>query len=223
MSLHPLVCADAALAASQNVQVIELHFEGAAVGTNGVILKLVAAQSVAQHRVHLAVGNGSRDDAKPSAAAVEALIKRPNGNLLSAVEQSIKTGVEKYLGEIQDKDADGNKGIAFAVGGLNVRDVALVELVVGAGATKPALVLSTSLSSAGVVVERIPDACEITAGALKKNDGAALALATSSLVLVGGAVNGSCATVLGAFAIPTALDLEVAVGKRITLRMHCIN
>lgn len=217
MAVHPLVCADAGLAASQNVQVVELHFEGAAVAANGTILSLISAQSSASARAHLAVGNGTGVDAKPSEAAVEALIKRPNGNSLSAVEQNIKTGVRTYLGELQDKDGDGNKSIAFAVGGLNARSVVLAELVIGTG-TVLASVLTVSAPA-----ERIPDACELVGSALKKADGNALALATSSLVSVGGAVNGSACTIMGAFTVPTAANLEIAADKRVTLRLHCVN
>lgn len=217
MAVHPLVCADAGLAASQNLQVVELHFEGAAVAANGTILSLISAQSSASARAHLAVGNGTGVDAKPSEAAVEALIKRPNGNSLSAVEQNIKTGVRTYLGELQDKDGDGNKSIAFAVGGLNARSVVLAELVIGTG-TVLASVLTVSAPA-----ERIPDACELVGSALKKADGNALALATSSLVSVGGAVNGSACTIMGAFTVPTAANLEIAADKRVTLRLHCVN
>lgn len=223
MAVHPLVCADAGLAASQNLQVVELHFEGATVLATGSILPLVAAQQSASARAHLAVGNGDNSTATPTAAAVEALIKRPNGNSLSATEQNIKTGVATYLSQVQDKDVNGNKSLAFAVGGLNARDVVCAELIVGAGSAAPALVLSVSKSDANVVVERIPDACELVGSALKKADGTALALATSSLVAVGGAVNGSASTIMGAFTVPTAAALEIAAGKRLTLRLHCVN
>lgn len=218
MAIHPLVCADAGLAASQNVQVVELHFEGAAIAANGTILSLVATQSSASARAHLAVGNGTGVDAKPSEAAVEALIKRPNGNSLSATEQNIKTGVRTYLGELQDKDGDGNKSIAFAVGGLNARSVVLAELVIGTGSAVVASVLTVPGPT-----ESIPDACELVGSQFKKVDGNPLTLAGTSLVSVGGAVNGSACTIMGAFTVPTAANFEVSAGKRVTLRLHCVN
>ena len=220
MSIHPLVCADAALAASQNVQVVELHFEGAALGANGTILQLVSAQRSASARAHLAVGNGTSATATPSSAAVEALIKRPNGNSLSATEVSIRTGVLSYLGDVAALSGANSKSVAFAIGGLNVRDVQHVELIVGTGSTKLASRISNSDAAA-----RIPEPVDLVVSGsksyLKKADGSAATPATDTVVLVGGSVNGSASTLMCVFTVPAAADFELAAGKRLTVRLHC--
>jgi hypothetical protein len=218
MSIHPLVCADASVAASQNVQVLEFFFTGAANGANGVILSLIGAQSSAQHRVHLAVGGSAAvTSATPSAAAVEALIKRPNGNSLSATEENIKTGVLALLGEVEVA-ADGAECVAFAIGGLNAREVIAAELVVSSGAVADALVLAQTASAV-----RIPEPVALVSGKLKKADGSGADLDTDKLVLVGGELNGSCSTAVGCFAVAELDKLALSSANSVKLRLTVRN
>lgn len=217
MSLHPMVCADAAVAASQNVQVLEFFFVGASLAANGSILSLIAAQSSAQARVHLAVGNGTCATATPSAAAVEALIKRPNGNSLSASEENIKTGVLALLGEVEAL-ADGAEAVAFAIGGLNAREVLAAELVVTGGAVQDALVLAQVSPAV-----RIPEPVALNGGKLKKADGSAADLDTDKLILVGGEINGSCGSAVGCFTVPTAAKLALSAANSVKLRLTVRN
>jgi hypothetical protein len=218
MSIHPLVCADASVAASQNVQVLEFFFTGAANGANGVILSLIGAQSSAQHRVHLAVGGSAAvTSATPSAAAVEALIKRPNGNSLSATEENIKTGVLALLGEVEVA-ADGAECVAFAIGGLNAREVIAAELVVSSGAVADALVLAQTASAV-----RIPEPVALVSGKLKKADGSGADLDTDKLVLVGGELNGSCSSAVGCFTVPTVAKLALSSANSVKLRLTVRN
>lgn len=218
MAIHPLVCADASLAASQNVQVVELFFTGAAPGTNGVMLSLVAAQSSASHRVHLAVGGSAAvTSATPSAAAVEALIKRPNGNSLSATEENIKTGVLALLGEVELL-ADGAEAVAFAIGGLNAREVVAAELQITSGAVQDCF----ALSQVGPSV-RIPEPVALVSGKLKKADGSGADLDTDKLILVGGELNGSSSTAVGCFTVPAAAKLALTSANNVRLRLHVRN
>ena len=220
MSLHPLVCADAAVAASQNVQVLEFFFTGAAPGANGAILSLVPAQAGAQHRVHLGIGGTSSvGDATPLAPAVEALIKRPNGNSLSATEENIKTGVAALLGEVEPL-ADGAECVAFAVGGLNARDVVSAELVVTSGAVQDCL----GVAQAAALV-RIPEPVKLVSGKLAKDAAATVAadLDTDKLIAVGGELNGSCSTVVGCFTIITAAKLALTSANTVKLRLTVRN
>lgn len=217
MSLHPLVCADAALAASQNVQVVELLFVGEAVGTNGVKLKLIPAQSVAQARVHLAVGAGDLTGAKPTAAEVEALIKRPNGNSLSATEENIKTGLKALLDEVEVA-ADNAECIAFAVGGLNACEFVAAELIVTGGDTQDALVLAQTAAAV-----RIPEPVTLTAGKLAKAGGSGADLDTDKVVLVGGQTNGSACTVAGCFKVIESDKLVLSAANTVKLRLHIKN
>lgn len=219
MSLHPSVCADAAVAASQNVQVLEFCFTGPAggVATDGSILSLIPAQAVAQARVHLAVGSGTCATATPSAAAVEALIKRPNGNSLSATEENIKTGVLALLGEVEAL-ADGADAVAFAIGGLNARDVVCAELVVTSGATADAAVFAQTAS-----VVRIPEPVALVGGKLKKANGSGADLDTDKMVAVGGELNGSCSTVVGCFKVLEADKLNIGADNTLILRLSVRN
>lgn len=219
MSLHPSVCADAAVAASQNAQVLEFFFVGptGGVAANGSILALIPAQAVAQARVHLAIGSGNSSTATPSAAAVEALIKRPNGNSLSATEENIKTGVLALLGEVEAL-ADGADAVAFAIGGLNARDVLSAELVVTSGAVADAAVFAQTAS-----LVRIPEPVALVNGKLKKADGSAADLDTDKLIAVGGELNGSCSTVVGCFKIAEADKLSVDANNTLKLRVTVRN
>jgi hypothetical protein len=218
MSLHPMVCADASVAASQNAQVLEFFFVGAAPGANGAILSLIAAQSGAQHRVHLAVGGSAAvTAATPSAAVVEALIKRPNGNSLSATEENIKTGVLALLGEVEVA-ADGAECVAFAIGGLNARDVIAAELVVSSGAVQDSLVLAQTASAV-----RIPEPVALVSGKLKKADGSGADLDTDKLVLVGGELNGSCSTAVGCFTVAESDKLALSAANTVKLRLTVRN
>ena len=218
MSIHPLVCADASVAASQNVQTLEFCLVGAAPGANGAILALIPAQAVAQHRVHVAVGGSAAvSSATPSAAVVEALIKRPNGNSLSATEENIKTGVAALLGEVELL-ADGAECIAFAIGGLNARDVVCAELQVTSGAVQDTL----TLIQASAVV-RIPEPVALVTGKLKKADGSAAHLGTDKMIAVGGEQNGSCSTVIGCFTLATAAKLALSSANTVKLRLHVRN
>lgn len=218
MSIHPLVCADAGVAASQNVQVLEFFFVGAANGLNGAILSLIGAQSSASARVHLAVGGSAAvTSATPSAAAVEALIKRPNGNSLSATEENIKTGVLALLGEIEVA-ADGAECVAFAIGGLNARDVVSAELVVTSGAVQDSLVLAQVAA-----VVRIPEPVALVGGKLKKADGSGADLDTDKMIAVGGELNGSCSTVVGCFTVVESDKLALSSANSVKLRLAVRN
>lgn len=222
MSLHPSVCADAAVAASQNVQVLDFFFVGATNGAAGVTLSLIPAQAVAQSRVLLAVGGSATvGSAQPSAATVEALIKRPNGNSLSATEENIKTGLKAFLDEVEVA-ADGAECITFAIGGLNARDVVCAELMVtsnGAGASaKDPLALAQTAA-----VVRIPEPVKLVNGKLAKDAAGTVAadLDTDKLIAVGGELNGSCSTVAGCFTLPELDTLSLAnasVRLRLTVR-----
>lgn len=218
MSLHPSVCADAAVAASQNVQVLDFFFAGAANSTAGVILSLIPAQAVAQARVHLAVGGSATvGSATPSAAAVEALIKRPNGNSLSATEENIKTGVLALLGEIEAA-ADGAECVAFAIGGLNARDVLCAELIVTSGAVQ-----DTFTAAQNGPLVRIPEPVALVSGKLKKADGSGADLDTDKLIAVGGELNGSCSTVVGCFTVTTVAKLALSSANTVRLRLSVRN
>lgn len=220
MSIHPLVCADASVAASQNVQVLEFFFTGAANGANGVILSLIAAQSSAQHRVHLAVGGSAAvTSAQPTAAVVEALIKRPNGNTLSATEENIKTGVKALLDEVEVA-ADAAECVVFAVGGLNAHDVLAAELVVTSGAVADALVLAQTASAV-----RIPEPVKLVSGKLAKDAAATVAadLDTDKLILVGGELNGSCSTAVGCFTVVELDKLALSAANSVKLRLTVRN
>lgn len=218
MSLHPSVCADAAVAASQNVQVLEFCFQGAAPGADGAILSLIPAQAVAQARVHLAIGGSATvSQATPTAAAVEALIKRPNGNSLSAAEENIKTGVSALLSEIEVL-ADGADAVAFAIGGLNARDVVCAELVVTSGSVQDTLTLAQTAA-----VVRIPEPVALVSGKLKKANGSGADLDTDKMVAVGGELNGSCSTVVGCMKVDTAAKLAVSPSNTVKLRLHVRN
>lgn len=217
MAIHPLVCADAGLAASQNVQVVEFFLQGATVGTNGVKLALLANQSSASNRVHLAIGNGDCSDAKPTAAAVEALIKRPNGNSLSAQEELIKTGLKTFLDEIEPA-ADGAECIAFAVGGLNVSEIVAAEFVVSTGTVEQSMLL---VQAAAAV--RIPEPVTLAAGnKLAKAGGTGVDLDTDKVILVGGLNNGSSCTVAGCFTLPEA-DRLAQAASIVKLRLYVKN
>jgi len=218
MSIHPMVCADAGVAASQNVQVLEFFFVGAANGANGVILSLIGAQSSASARVHLAVGGSAAvTSAVPSAAVVEALIKRPNGNSLSAAEELIKTGVSALLSEVEVA-ADGAECVAFAVGGLNARDVVCAELIVSSGAVQ-----DTFTAAQNGPLVRIPEPVALVSGKLKKADGSGADLDTDKLIAVGGELNGSGSTVVGCFAVATVAKLALSSANTLRLRLTVRN
>lgn len=215
MSLHPVVCADSALAESQNLQVVELVFVGSTVGTNGVKLSLIPAQSIAQHRVHLALGQGSFVDAQPTAAAVEALIRRPNGNSLSATEENIKAGLKSFLDEIETITG-ANEAVVFAVGGLNVSDLVCAELIVSSGAVEQTLTLSQNAAAV-----RIPEPVKLVGGKLAKDVAGTVAadLDTDKVILVGGQLNGSACTVAGCFVLPAAARLALSAANTVKLRL----
>lgn len=215
MSLHPVVCADSALAESQNLQVVELVFVGAAVGANGVKLNLIPAQSLAQHRVHLALGQGTFADAKPTEAAVEALIKRPNGNSLSATEENIKAGLKSFLDEIESITG-ANEAVVFAVGGLNVSDIVCAELIVSSGAVEQTLTLAQNTPAV-----RIPEPVKLVSGKLAKDAAGTVAadLDTDKVLLVGGQLNGSACTVAGCFVLPAAARLALSAANTVKLRL----
>ena len=217
MAINPLVCPDAGLAASQDSVTIELNFVGAATATNGVKLALVAPQSSAGARVHLAVGgSGSATSALPTPDAVKALIKRPNGGALSAQEQLIATGVEAALGQVEALQ-DNKFAVAFALGGLNVSEVLAAELVVTSGAVQDTL----TLVQAGPAL-RIPEPVALVGSQLKKADGNALNLVTGEekIALVGGLEPGSCSTVVGCIKVPVAAKLALAAGVTVKLKLH---
>ena len=223
MSLHPSVCADAAVAASQNVQILEFFFDGSTNGAAGVILPLIAAQAVASARVHLAIGgSATKGSAQPSLAAVEALIKRPNGNSLSATEENIKTGVKALLDDVAVA-ADGAACIAFALGGLNARDVVAAELMFTSNGADAFAKDTLSLAQTSAVV-RIPEPVALVSGRLKRSatDVTGATLGTDKLVAVGGELNGSCSTVVGVFVLPELTTLPVA-GSTLRLRLTVRN
>ena len=214
MSINPLVCPDAGLAASQDAVTIELSFVGASLATNGSILALVPAQASAGARVHLAVGNGTNVTAKPAAAAVEALIKRPNGGSLSAQEQLIATGVKAALDQIEALN-DGADAVAFALGGLNVSEVIAAELSITSGAVQDTL----TLVQAGPA-QRVPEPVALTGGELTMADGTAFDLDADKIAVVGGLEPGSCSTVVGCIKVPVAAKLALAAGTTVKLKLH---
>lgn len=214
MSINPLVCPDAGLAASQDSVTIELSFVGASLATNGSILALVPAQASAGARVHLAVGNGDNSTAKPSAAAVQALIKRPNGGSLSAQEELIATGVKAALDQIEAL-ADGADAVAFALGGLNVSEVIAAELSITSGAVQDTL----TLVQAGPA-QRIPEPVTLSGSELVTGDGTALDLDADKIAIVGGLQPGSCSTVVGCVKVPVAAKLALAAGVTVKLKLH---
>lgn len=214
MSINPLVCPDAGLAASQDSVTIELSFVGASLAANGSILALVPAQASAGARVHLAVGNGNNSTAKPSAAAVQALIKRPNGGSLSAQEQLIATGVKAALDQIEAL-ADGADAVAFALGGLNVSEVIAAELSITSGAVQDTL----TLVQAGPAL-RIPEPVALSGGELVTGDGTAFDLDADKIAVVGGLEPGSCSTVVGCINVPVAAKLALAAGVTVKLKLH---
>ena len=214
MSINPLVCPDAGLAASQDSVTIELSFVGASLAANGSILALVPAQASAGARVHLAVGNGNNSTAKPSAAAVQALIKRPNGGSLSAQEQLIATGVKAALDQIEAL-ADGADAVAFALGGLNVSEVIAAELSITSGAVQDTL----TLVQAGPAL-RIPEPVTLSGSELVTGDGTAFDLDADKIAVVGGLEPGSCSTVVGCINVPVAAKLALAAGVTVKLKLH---
>ena len=214
MSINPLVCPDAGLAASQDSVTIELSFVGASLAANGSILALVPAQASAGARVHLAVGNGTNATAKPSAAAVQALIKRPNGGSLSAQEQLIATGVKAALDQIEAL-ADGADAVAFALGGLNVSEVIAAELSITSGAVQDTL----TLVQAGPA-QRIPEPVALSGSELVTGDGTAFDLDADKIAVVGGLQPGSCSTVVGCINVPVAAKLALAAGVTVKLKLH---
>ena len=214
MSINPLVCPDAGLAASQDSVTIELSFVGASLAANGSILALVPAQASAGARVHLAVGNGNNSTAKPSAAAVQALIKRPNGGSLSAQEQLIATGVKAALDQIEAL-ADGADAVAFALGGLNVSEVIAAELSITSGAVQDTL----TLVQAGPAL-RIPEPVTLSGSELVTGDGTAFDLDADKIAVVGGLQPGSCSTVVGCINVPVAAKLALAAGVTVKLKLH---
>ena len=170
MSINPLVCPDAGLAASQDSVTIELNFAGEAVSAAaGNTLALIPAQASASARVHLGIAGASgKGDAVLGAAAVKALIKRPNGNSLSAQEELIATGVEAAINQVENL-ADGADSVVFALGGLNVSEVIAAELSITSGAVQDTL----TLVQAGPA-QRIPEPVVLTGGQLTTGDGTAL-------------------------------------------------
>ena len=220
MSINPLVCPDAGLAASQDSVTIELSFVGASLAANGSILALVPAQASAGARVHLAVGNGDNSTAKPTAAAVQALIKRPNGGSLSAQEQLIATGVKAALDQIEAL-ADGADAVAFALGGLNVSEVIAAELSITSGSTQDTL----TLVQAGPAL-RIPEPVVLSQAedATKNNfitgDSSAFDLDADKIAIVGGLEPGSCATVVGCINVPVAAKLDLDANVTVKLKLH---
>jgi hypothetical protein len=214
MSINPLVCPDAGLAASQDSVTIELSFVGASLAANGSILALVPAQASAGARVHLAVGNGNNSTAQPSAAAVQALIKRPNGGSLSAQEQLIATGVKAALDQIEAL-ADGADAVAFALGGLSVSEVIAAELSITSGAVQDTL----TLVQAGPA-QRIPEPVALSGSELVTADGTAFDLDADKIAIVGGLEPGSCSTVVGCIKVPVAAKLALAAGVTVKLKLH---
>jgi len=214
MSINPLVCPDAGLAASQDSVTIELSFVGATLATNGNILALVPAQASAGARVHLAVGNGNNSTAKPSSAAVQALIKRPNGGSLSAQEQLITTGVKAALDQIEAL-ADGADAVAFALGGLHVSEENAAELAITSGAVQDTL----TLVQAGPA-QRIPEPVALSGSELVTADGTAFDLDADKIAIVGGLEPGSCSTVVGCIKVPVAAKLALAAGVTVKLKLH---
>lgn len=216
MAINPLVVPDAGLAASQDSVTIELNFVGVAPGNNGVKLALVAPQSSAGARVHLAVGGAvDSTSALPTAAAVQALIKRPNGDSLSAQELLIASGVESALGEIETIATDGNDAAVFALGGLNASEVLSAELEV----TTSAGVSATKLIQVGPAV-RIPEPVALVGGKLKKANGNALDLDADKLALVGGLEPGSAATIVGCVKVTDVSALGIVAGTIVKLKLH---
>jgi len=216
MAINPLVCADGGLAEALNSSVVELSFEGKDNTANGATLDLIPAQASAGARVHLGIAGASGNTAAVlDAAAVKALIKRPNGNSLSAQEENIAKGVENAIKQVETL-VDTQAAVVFALGGLNARDVVKAELVISSGSTKPALELVTPKPSV-----RIPEPVELDASnELKKAGGAAVDLPTDLIIAVGGQEPGSSSTIVGCFVVPAISELVLAAGVTVKLKLH---
>ena len=216
MSINPLVCADGGLAEALNSSVVELSFEGKDNTANGATLALIPAQKSASARVHLGIAGATGNTAAVlGAAAVEALIKRPNGSSLSAQEKDIAKGVENAIKQVETL-VDTQAAVVFALGGLNARDVVKAELLISSGSTKPALELVTSKPSV-----RIPEPVELDANdELKKASGAAVDLPADLIIAVGGQEPGSSSTIVGCFVVPDASELVIAAGVTVKLKLH---
>ena len=218
MSINPLVCADGGLAEALNSSVVELSFKGEAVNPAGTgnTLALIPAQSSASARVHLGIAGATGNTAAVlGAAAVEALIKRPNGSSLSAQEKDIAEGVENAIKQVETL-VNTQAAVVFALGGLNAREVVKAELLISSGSTKPALELVTSEPSV-----RIPEPVELDANKeLKKASGAAVDLKTDLIVAVGGQEPGSSSTIVGCFIVPDASELVLEAGVTVKLKLH---
>lgn len=128
---------DAGLAAGLQMETVRVFFTGAASGANGVILAPRPAQAALANKVFLSMG-GSSDaaSAKMTTAIAQKLVRTegltnailPPNNTLAAERETMVTGLVAYMASMEKNDTDGNAAYAWAIQGIDIKDIVAVRI-----------------------------------------------------------------------------------------------
>ena len=136
--MDDIPCVDASLTNALSVATVEILFAGAANGASGVVLSPVSGQAGAAVRAFLAIGgSAAATSALMSLAQAKGVVGSPGYGAvippfvtLEAELVDIATGLKNYMADVAAITADAAWGIAFAIGGIDVKSVLEVEVEV---------------------------------------------------------------------------------------------
>jgi hypothetical protein len=199
-----------------------------AAGVNGQIVPLQSAQASAGNRAYLMVA-GSTDaaSAKLSAAQVSALIAKATGITAGMIPELAPqaseialaaTGLKTFLDEIVGPVADGSVSIAFAIGGIPVKEIISCEfLQIPVGSASGTLApISTSRNSA--VFLNNPVSALGSGNKLIKDDGSTLVSLATDKVIFSNRLN----YIAGSFVVGESTALVLAATDTIVLKVRAI-
>jgi hypothetical protein len=212
------------IAESQSLQELVFTFvPTGAVATNGSIVPICRAQAAGAARARLMVGLGDLSTAKLTAAQALALVNNdvpqaasviPSVSPTSADFAQVATGVKGFLDGIEAA-ADGKYCVAFAVGGINLKDVVSARVVQFKEAGPVAgAVFAGSLSNPVKIYDQGSSILGANSLLVKDASLTEVALTTDKCVF-----STAWGFVLGAFIVAESDNLVLAAGQALELRV----